>query len=735
MLSNQAILECLQNVLASAEFARAKRMSRFLSVVVEETVAGRTQDLKERQIGIEVFDQPADWDPKINNIVRGEARRLRSKLNNYYETVGRHDPIRISMPKGGYGAQFTEIRQAASPDLVDADQVSTPAAWHRAWSRGIAALALTVSLAVLVALFYLLPSRRAHAKVRDDNFEILPFANEIGQEFSPAVSPDGTRIAYVWDGNGSNYDIYIKDIQKGTLSRLTRDPSPDISPSWSPDGSRVAFLRVLSDHQQVILRSVAGTAEQVLTEVSSPIGSWAAADSNPYFGCYGPEWSPSGDQIVVSDQEKPGGRYDLYRVSVHGGRRTQLTHPVDEARDFCPRFSPDGRRIAFVRAVSHGIDELHVISAEGHEDSQITFDRHAIRGLNWTRDGQHIIFSSLHLGSFQLREISADGGESRLLPVASTSVVDPSPSPDGKWLAFTELEENWNIWRVRLLPHGLGEPEMLLSSSGKNYSPMYSADGRHIAFISDRSGSSEIWLSDENGHNLTRLTNLGTPWLGNVRWSPDGSTIAFDARTKEHSGIFTMQLTGGQPVPVVQDQFEERSPTWSHDGKSIYFNSWRGGNLQIWNLSRKSGELRPIGPANLNTATEFEDGHALYFGTNSSELWKSLPDGSNARKLPISPRPQPGLDWYVRHEGIYFASYQDEKPAIFFYSFASNSSTRIGYTERPFAPGTSSLVVSPDGKWILYAQMDHVSTDIRIRKAPGAPSLVPANISPDGIAR
>jgi Tol biopolymer transport system component len=711
----------LENVLASTEFARAKRMSRFLSFVVEETLAGRTQELKERQIGIEVFDQPADWDPKLNNIVRGEARRLRSKLNSYYETVGKHDPIHISIPKGGYGAQFTEVQQDRAAPPVDEQQVSTPAARSRNWLWGVAAIAFTALLVVLIPLFYLLPSRHALAKVRDDNFEVLPFADEIGQEFSPAISPDSTRIAYVWDGNGNNYDIYIKDIQKGTVSRLTRDPSPDLSPSWSPDGSKVAFLRVLPDRQQVILQSVAGTAEQVLTEVSSPISSWAA-DSNPYFGCYGPEWSPDGGQIVVSDQEKPGGRYELYGVSVHTGRRTQLTHPMDEARDFCPRFSLDGRRIAFVRAVSHGIAELHVISADGQNDRQITFDRHAIRGLNWTRDGQNIIFASLHLGSFQLHEISADGGESRLLPVASTSVVDPSPSPDGKWLAFTELEENWNIWRVRRTPHGLGEPELFLSSSGKNHAPIYSADGRHIAFISDRSGSPEIWVADESGHNLTRLTNLGAPWVSNIRWSPDGSTIVFDARIKKHSGVFTIPLTGGQPVALVQDQFEERSPTWSHDGKSIYFNSRRGGSLQIWNLSRKSGELRPIGPANLNTATEFEDGHSLYFSTNSSELWKSLPDGSNARKLPISPRPQPGLDWYVRPEGIYFASYQDERPAIFFYSFASNSSTRLGYTERAFAPGTSSLVVSPDGKWILYAQMDHVSTDIRIRKVLGAPA-------------
>jgi Tol biopolymer transport system component len=735
MVPTQAIQSCLESVLASAEFARAKRMSRFLRFVVEETLAGRAEDLKERQIGIAVFDQPADWDPKINNIVRGEARRLRTKLDSYYRAAGESDAIRISIPKGGYSAEFTEVRQAEELPQSEWDDKSAAVSGISAAKWRTPAFAAGVLAAALIfALLYLAPSWHASAKAREDNFEVVPFADEIGQEFSPAVSPDNTRVAYVWDGNGDNYDIYIKEIGKGGITRLTRDAAPDLDPAWSPDGTRVAFLRVLPDRLEVLTESAAGGPERVVTETASPINSWGA-DSNPYFGCYGPAWSPDGTKIVFSDVGSAGHGFSLYGISLQSGRRMELTHPAGEARDTCPNFSPDGERIAFVRFASHGISDIHVAAGDGSRDRQITSDGRTIRGLNWTSDRQNIVFSSLRMGSFQLHQVGADGGEAQLLPVSSTSAVSPSVAPAGHWMAFTELEDNWNIWRAPLSAAGVGKPELFLSSTGKNHSPSYSPDGKHIAFVSDRSGSPEVWLADGNGGDLRKLTNFGGPWLGSIRWSPDGQNIVFDARPRGHSGIFTMRIAGGEPVPLEEDQFEERRPTWSADGQSIYFNSSRGGTLQIWKRSLKSGELTPIGPANTNASIESADGRSLYFGENDDSLWRSNPDGSAAQQLRVASAPQPGLDWSLTPDGIYFAGDQGERAAFFFYSFASGTTTRIGYPERAFAPGTPSLMVSPDGKWILYAQMDHVSTDIRIRRPSGGPASGEGVRSLDALSR
>jgi TolB-like protein len=103
----------LDRVLASKGFQNAGRLSRLLRHVTERTLAGDSDRLKEYTVGVEVFDRDASYDPRLDAIVRVEAGRLRSRLDDYYATNGAAGEIRIELPRGGYVAQFT--RRAASP--------------------------------------------------------------------------------------------------------------------------------------------------------------------------------------------------------------------------------------------------------------------------------------------------------------------------------------------------------------------------------------------------------------------------------------------------------------------------------------------------------------------------------------------------------------------------------------------------------------------------------------------
>ncbi|HZT31998.1 MAG TPA: tetratricopeptide repeat protein [Bryobacteraceae bacterium] len=101
-----AVLEHLTKILASKAFVKSDRLSRFLRFAVEQALAGREDQLKEYVIGVEVFDRSATYDPRIDPIVRVEARRLRAKLCRYYETDGRGDRLRIEFPTGAYVPRF-----------------------------------------------------------------------------------------------------------------------------------------------------------------------------------------------------------------------------------------------------------------------------------------------------------------------------------------------------------------------------------------------------------------------------------------------------------------------------------------------------------------------------------------------------------------------------------------------------------------------------------------------------
>ena len=97
-----AVRSQVSKILSSPEFQRSERLSRFLGYVVEEILAGRGGELKEYTIALAVFDRPNSYDPDVDSIVRVEARKLRFRLDQYYETVGCTDPVRIKISKGSY---------------------------------------------------------------------------------------------------------------------------------------------------------------------------------------------------------------------------------------------------------------------------------------------------------------------------------------------------------------------------------------------------------------------------------------------------------------------------------------------------------------------------------------------------------------------------------------------------------------------------------------------------------
>jgi hypothetical protein len=103
-----AILAEMARINGSSGFRGADRMRRFLEYLVMETIEGRGSQIKEYSVALQVFDKPSSFDPKADSTVRSEASKLRNKLRLYYETEGSEDPVVISIPKGGYIAEWNE---------------------------------------------------------------------------------------------------------------------------------------------------------------------------------------------------------------------------------------------------------------------------------------------------------------------------------------------------------------------------------------------------------------------------------------------------------------------------------------------------------------------------------------------------------------------------------------------------------------------------------------------------
>lgn len=161
-----AIESQLARILASPVFSRAERMSRFLRLIVEKNLAGEGADLKEYNIGIDVFDKDESFDPRIDPAVRSEARRLRSKLSEYYRSAGARDAILIELPKGTYNPVFTERQTGA-------DQRRGPVVLNRRWG---AAAGIAIAIALLgLGAWRVFGHRAGRGGFR--SVAVLPFEN------------------------------------------------------------------------------------------------------------------------------------------------------------------------------------------------------------------------------------------------------------------------------------------------------------------------------------------------------------------------------------------------------------------------------------------------------------------------------------------------------------------------------------------------------------------------------
>ena len=145
-----------------------------------------------------------------------------------------------------------------------------------------------------------------------------------------------------------------------------------------------------------------------------------------------------------------------------------------------------------------------------------------------------------------------------------------------------------------------------------------------IAFVSNRSGNDEIWMADGEGENPIRLTSFRGPLGGSPTWSPDGKSLAFDARPDGNADLFTISCEGGQPRRLTTDAAEDIVPAWSGDGQWIYFSSNRGGSLQLWKTSVDGKQTAQVTKDGGFDPFASPDGQWIYFTKDrgSAAIWR-----------------------------------------------------------------------------------------------------------------
>lgn len=540
---------------------------------------------------------------------------------------------------------------------------------------------------------------------------VTPLTSSPGTEGSPSFSPDGRKVAFSWDGDTGWFDIYIKHLDSGSLSRISHGPGQNVNPAWSPDGGQIASLRLTQASTDVMLITPGGL-ERRLTNASPPERR-ALAQYGAYHD-YNLAWAPDGKDLAIVGACPLTEESCIYLVSVSNGAKRLFTTPGTRMLgDGVPSFSPDGRLLAFSRWKTLNVADIYVQSLKTGMATRLTFDGSGIYGIAWTHDGRELIFSSGRSGAPKLWRKPLSGGPPQTIYVAGQNVTQPAISPDGRRLAIVEDVTNQNIWRIPTYSDGSRHATKLISSSRISDSPRYSPDGGHIAFASERSGNWEIWVANADGTNPVQITNFNRGLTGSPHWSPDSRQIVFDSRQEDYSAVYTVPATGGNPSRITETTSDNMLPSWSQDGRWIYFNSNRSGSHEIWKKPVSGESAVQITKHGAYEPYESSDGRYLYYWKyQGGGVWRIPAQGGEEELVPELSGYLHTRYFDVSRNGIYFIAARNEPHTIQFFSFSTREVSRIGDMNGPMVVGTPGLSVSPDDKWIAYAQVDYDSTDI-----------------------
>ena len=706
-LPDSVVRAQLERILASEVFSRSQQLRRFLSFIVEQRLAGQRHSLKESVLAHELYGKGTDFDGGADPVVRVDARRLRDKLREDHD--GRSDPVVITLPKGNYVPVF-EANSASpthtAPPVVPAEPQQTLQVPNFRLAR-IAVSALAIVAAVIVAAV----AWRALTPVSAPAL-LLPLASYPGVEGAPALSPDGNLVAFAWSGHAEvgPTDIYVKAVESEALRRLTQTPDSETSPAWSPDGHSIAFVR---DGRGVFTMSQLGGAERQVSASGTHVA-----------------WAGDSKSVLIRDRERNTGPFGIYQVFLDTLDRRRLTQaPVGDG-DWRFEVSPDGSTLAFIRYEKRGIADLYVVPMAGGEPRRLSNWNATIDGLSWTPDGREIVYSVDEPAASRLWRIHANSATpARGSPIAdipaaamNPSISRPTPGQPAR-LAFQTITRDVDLHLMDLdarLVNDTLESQPFSNSTRIEGSARFSPDGSRIAFSSFRSGAQEIWVAGRDGSGLQQVTTLGRSWeFGLVDGPRTARRIAFEAAVAGNSDVYLVGADGGHLRRLTAEPSIDGVPSWSGDGRWIYFASTRAGVIaDIWRISPNGSEAIRLTHNGGFEPRESPDGRYLFYldrppaglAIGGTARLMRLPLGGGHEE-PVLERVRPFL-WSVTDTGIVFVTREPDFDAIDVYRFSDQRVARVGRLGFRIPGIYTHMTASRDGRWVLATKMARFDSDL-----------------------
>ena len=625
-IEREEILAQLERVLSSPVFRRAERSSTLLRFIVEQALNGRADSLKEYTLGVEALARGESFDPRTDPVVRAEASRLRTRLEQSYETVGRSDPVVVALPKGTYVPEFTsrpasnEEAASTSPSEPQATVSRTSRNQWLAWSCAIAATALATAVWIRGRPQIDTPAPFAQFEVELKSDGVL--ASDVGT--AVVLSPDGSRVVFVARTADGRTHLRTRRLDQAVPNPL---PGTDGArgPFVSPDGRWVGFW---ADNKLKKV-SVDGGSPVILCDASDLLGaSWGEGD------------------IIIAALGAPG---QLWRIPASGGTpQVAIDLAAESTLVRWPYILPGGQFVMYTASTGAGADRATIeVQPIGGGNRTVLISGAAF--------GRYLKSGHLtYVNQGTLYAVPFDLGTRTVRGTAVPVLDDVSYSPLFGYAQMDVSQTGTLVYR-KAAESGLsvvdwidraGKRTALLTKPGRYAWLRLSQDGRRLAVTATESGVGSIIVVDTQKGDTTRITTRPGDYTG-LTWWPTGSSVLFGGVegmawiSADHSGA---------PTSLMNVRVNQTPWSVAPDGRRIaYYERNAETGFDLWTVGVRSHDAGfEIGaPERFLQTAAFEvypsfspDGRWITYASNESGAWevyvRRFPDnGTKVRVLEI----------------------------------------------------------------------------------------------------
>lgn len=550
-------------------------------------------------------------------------------------------------------------------------------------------------------------TRHAHAPTFDERVASLSrqlngavdFSSDVDLELSPHFSPDGKKVAFVL-GDYDGGRIVLQDVATRTRVVFGDKDTAYLSPVWFPDGERLAYYRHASSTCAIVERDLVHGTERVLVDCERKPGARF-------------DLARDGRRLVYSSDRD--GDAGLRMLDIATGRTTTLTAPDKDAGiDWFPRFSPDGRRVAFTRGVHAQTDVWVVPVDEPSAVHAVGSPRGLVLGIAWLDNDGPLVVAANWFGFRSLVMLDIAKGKSVL--AGGRNAQFPDVGPHGELV----YESATYIANLQLLDTDdpAQPPRPLWPATRYTNYPEYSPDGQRLAFLSNRDNVSSLFVGAPGG-GMQRLPLPADHVFARPHWSHDGRALyavrsSDDALDPNQQGVRIDPQTGrADVIDALGDRVADVRDT--DDGATLYFATVSGPLMQLWRAPVAQPAQRERLPLPLVETFDLVGRTLAYSEPNVADITVcTLPDLRCAGAgLPMASKQRMG--WALAADALWVSDTDETAGELLRFDLSRREVTaRLPYAPTAIGP---NLAIAPDQRHAVISRAERPAIDLMLAPA------------------